>query len=166
MNEILGHEDCHVRIEKLDHHQKQTARQIYSVFQRSYRIEAQLLGVSLFPPLQDKIQDIQHSNSDYYGYWEGRSLAAVAELEVSRFSVTICSFVVDPDYFRRGIGSSLLDAVLSYFPDRDKVVETGLDNQPAIALYHKKGFREINRRLTEVGIAKTRLCLPAITAAK
>ena len=153
-------------VERIDHRQKPMARQIYSVFQRSYRVEARLLGVSLFPPLHSTIQDIQLRHSDFYGYWQGGSLAAVAELDVGMHSVTICSFVVDPDYFRQGIGSHLLDAVLSYFPGRDMVVETGLDNHPAIALYHKKGFREVSRRLTEIGIAKSRLCLPALNPIK
>lgn len=146
-------------IEKIDHRKKKTAQQIYSVFQRSYSIEADLLGVTSFPPLLNTVQDISNRKTDFYGYWHDHELAAVAELDVSAELADICSFVVDPAFFRQGVGSRLLDAVLGHFPDRDKVVETGVDNHPAIALYKKKGFREESRWLTEIGIAKIRLTM-------
>ena len=157
MSEIKELKDHRFTIEKIDHQQKKIARQIYTVFQRSYSIEADLLGVASFPPLLNTLQDIRNRETDFYGYWLDKKLAAVAELEVTDELTDICSFVVDPDHFRMGIGSRLLDAVLSYFPDRKKVVETGVDNYPAIALYKKKGFREEGRWLTEIGIAKVRL---------
>lgn len=148
-------------IEKIDHSEKRVARQIYSVFQRSYRVEADLLGVSSFPPLTNTVKDISLRKTDFYGYWKDSELAAVAELDVSGHFVDICSFVVDPAFFRQGIGSRFLDALLSHFPDRDKVVETGVDNHPAIALYQKQGFIEKSRWLTEIGIAKIRLSMKA-----
>lgn len=157
MSESTARENSSFFIEKLDHQQKKITRQIYSVFQRSYSIEADLLGVALFPPLLNTVQDIRNRKTDFYGYWQDQRLAAVAEIEVTDALVDICSFVVDPDFFRMGIGSKLLHTILSYFPDRDKVVETGVDNHPAIALYQKHGFKEQSRLLTEIGIAKTRL---------
>ncbi len=159
MNKTVELDGNSFLVEKIDHRTKKTAQQIYSVFQRSYRVEAGLLGVTSFPPLLNTVHDISLRKTDFYGYWVGRELAAVAELDVSDHLVDICSFVVDPAFFRQGIGSRFLDIVLSHFPDRDKVVETGVDNHPAIALYKKKGFKEKGRWLTEIGIAKVRLTM-------
>ena len=115
-------------IRKIEQQQENTALQIHAVFQSSYRIEAALLGVDDFPPLRRSAEDIKQSSTSFYGYFENEKLAAVTELKLSFGELDICSFVVDPEYFRMGIGSKLLDAVFAEFPNRNRIVETGADN--------------------------------------
>jgi ribosomal protein S18 acetylase RimI-like enzyme len=42
------------------------------------------------------------------------------------------------------------------------VVETGVDNGPAIELYEKLGFQEVGQWDTEIGIRKVKFEKPAI----
>ena len=50
------------------------------------------------------------------------------------------SLVVDPNYFRRGIASKLIDFVLNHYEVNMFTVETGKDNGPARKLYEGFGF--------------------------
>ena len=52
----------------------------------------------------------------------------------------IQSLVVDPNYFRRGIASKLIDFVLNHYEVNMFTVETGKDNVPAKNLYEGFGF--------------------------
>ncbi len=70
----------------------------------------------------------------------------------------ICSFVVDPEHFRKGVASSLLDHVLTKRDWTKAVVETGADNLPAIRLYEKFGFKEEKRwQIAELSVWKLRM---------
>jgi ribosomal protein S18 acetylase RimI-like enzyme len=47
---------------------------------------------------------------------------------------------VDPNYFKKGIGSKMMQLVLKEFEASQYIVETGKQNVPAISLYEKFGF--------------------------
>ena len=57
-------------ITKLENSNTRVAEQIYQVFQSSYQIEAQLIGVSDFPPLKRTVGDIVNSDNAIYGFFE------------------------------------------------------------------------------------------------
>lgn len=59
------------------------------------------------------------------------------------------SLAVDPEFSGRGVASALLDAAEAAAWRRESLVlrlEVHVDNAPAIALYRKRGYREIGRR--------------------
>jgi len=130
---------------------------IHVVFQRSYQIEADLIGVTDFPPLKRTPQDIAGSGGHFYGLWRENELAAAAEVEFIEDGLELCSLVVDPAYFRQGIAGQLLGYILRAFDCKFALVETAAANQPAIRLYQKYGFTEVKRWVPWHGILKVQM---------
>lgn len=144
-------------IKKLDHKSLIEAFDIYRVFQNSYQIEAGLIGVDDFPPLSRSAEDIRHSDTAFYGCFEGEELAAVIEIKLilgDDSKLKICSLTVDPKHFRKGMAGRLIQYVFESYPLNEFVVETAVVNKPAIKLYKKHGFTEYKQYLPDHGIPK------------
>ena len=141
-------------ITKLEHTDRAVAKQIFSIFQRSYKIEAQLIGTLDFPPLFRSIKDIKKSKTQFYGFSENKCLAAIIEVVIEDKQLGINSLTVDPEYFRKGIAYKLISYVLNAFKLTEAVVETAVVNTPAISLYNKHGFVEFKRWTPSHGIEK------------
>ena len=144
-------------ITKLEHTDRAVAKQIFSIFQRSYKIEAQLIGTLDFPPLFRSIKDIKKSKTQFYGFSENKCLAAIIEVVIEDKQLGINSLTVDPEYFRKGIADKLISYVLNAFKITEAVVETAVVNTPAISLYNKHGFVEFKRWTPSHGIEKLAL---------
>ena len=59
------------------------------------------------------------------------------------------NIAVSPDFRRKGIAESLIEALISFLRERGSrclILEVRASNVPAIALYGKLGFLEIGRR--------------------
>ena len=59
------------------------------------------------------------------------------------------NIAVSPDFRRKGIAESLIEALISLLRDRKSrclILEVRASNVPAITLYEKLGFHEIGRR--------------------
>lgn len=143
-------------IKKLDSKNLAIAKKIHLVFQVSYTVEANLLSAVDFPPLKRTIADFLKSKSDFYGFFQNNQLIAAVEVRPDRNHTHIQSLVVDPYYFRRGIGNKLMTFVFKTYNTSTFTVETGVFNLPAIALYKKLGFIEIKQWNTDHGIRKVR----------
>jgi len=143
-------------IQKLNNKDIEIARKMQVVFHASYAIEAVLLQAENFPPLQRQIPAYIDTETDFFGYWKNEELAAVVELHLTPEQIHIQSLVVDPSYFRQGIGRKLVQYVLDSFSSELFMVETGSANGPAIALYKRFGFEEVLQWDTEHGIRKVR----------
>lgn len=141
-------------ITKLENSNDLIAERIYVVFQNSYKVEAQLIGVFNFPPLSRSVNDIVNSKTDFYGFNDENSLAAVIEIEIDGRQLDIHSLTVDPKYFRQGIADKLINYVLNAFDISNAIVETAVVNKPAINLYKKHGFLEFKRWTPSHGIEK------------
>jgi ribosomal protein S18 acetylase RimI-like enzyme len=139
---------------KLENTNEAVANQIYTVFQHSYRVEAQLIGVHDFPPLLRGVEDIVNSKTYFYGFSEKNCLAAIIEIEINEKDLDIHSVTVDPKFFRMGIADKLIDYVLHFFCINTATVETAVANKPAINLYKKNGFTETKRWTPSHGIEK------------
>jgi len=146
-------------ITKIDNSIDDVASQIFTVFQRSYKIEAQLIGVDDFPPLSRSVENIAQSTTSFYGFSENSCLAGVIEVVIDDKHLSINSLVVDPDYFRRGIADKLIKHVLGLVDFSQAVVETAVVNSPAIKLYQKHGFVEFKRWTPSHGIEKLALSI-------
>ena len=146
-------------ITKLDNSNAAVAKQIFTVFQCSYKIEAQLIGTSNFPPLLRCVVDITNSTTQFYGFIEGERIAAVIEVAIKDQHLEIYSLTVDPNYFRKGIASKLISFVLETIDFVKATVETAVVNLPAITLYQKHGFVEYKRWTPSHGIEKVAMSI-------
>ena len=144
-------------IKKLRHKDKNISSEIRRVFQLSYAVEAKLLGAIDFPPLKRPLESFILSSNNFYGAFVNKNLAGVIEIYYNNNSTHIQSLVVDPTFFRKGIASQLMNSVFVNFTSNLFTVETGSINEPAINLYKKYGFLEVNQYLTDHGIMKVRL---------
>ncbi len=145
---------CRHNVNKLDQTDHADALQIHSLFQRAYRVEAQLIGVRSIPPLDRTVRDIMASETCFFGCWDDELLIAAVEVEYYEPHLGINSLVVHPDYFRQGLGRQLLRYVLAEYVWETAKVETALANLPAITLYEQFGFKETLRYSAAAGITK------------
>jgi GNAT superfamily N-acetyltransferase len=143
--------------ELLDHRSHEIANRIHDLFQCSYQVEAELIGASGFPPLERSAWDVRTATSCFLGQWIGAELAAVVEYSGDETHLSIDSLVVHPQFFRRGIASRILQALLEQVRWQTADVETAAGNAPAIALYEKCGFYPSRRWTSEDGIEKVQL---------
>lgn len=147
-------------IKKLDHQNIATARKIREVFQVSYAVEAELLKADDFPPLKRPLEGFTGSSNDFFGFYLETQLAGVVEVDQRNESVHIQSLVVQPKFFRRGIGRALVAFVFSNYEAPLFTVETGAANKPASELYLTTGFTKIKEFNTDHGIRKVRFEKP------
>ena len=140
----------------IEHTQKDKAEEIRAVFQISYKVEAELLGATSFPPLSRPLEEFYSCPNDFVGYYEDHKLVAVVEMKKEEDSMHIQSLVVDPAYFRRGIARKLIEFVLQHYPIKQFTVETGKENGPARKLYESFGFELLKTYTAEEGILKVR----------
>ena len=143
-------------IEELQHRERAEAEKIRSVFQASYKVEAELLNATDFPPLKRPIEKYMDSHTQFFGYVKAGELAGVIELEHTDDFTDINSLVVHPQFFRQGIGKALMEVTLTTFQSALYVVETGLENGPATALYKQLGFKEVKQWDTDHGVRKVK----------
>lgn len=137
----------------LTHTDAAVAEAIRALMVESYRVEAEILGVSEFVPLRRPASDIAAADAIFLGIEAGGDLMAVAEVEdVEPAHVHIGSFVVRPSQFRRGLGRELLEEIVRRFGAGEITVSTGIRNEPALRLYQSRGFRELRRWETPDGI--------------
>lgn len=141
-------------IKKLNHSNKKIALQIFTIFQSSYKVEAELIGTFNFPPLLRSANDIENSDTQFYGFSEKGCLAAIIEVDINNRHLEINSLTVDPSYFRRGIANKLIKYILEIFDFSKASVETAVVNAPAITLYKNHGFVEYKRWTPSHGIEK------------
>jgi ribosomal protein S18 acetylase RimI-like enzyme len=125
----------------LDHQNEKVASQIWRLFQSAYEIEAQLLGLQDFPPLNRPVKQIRQAETAFFGSWYEFALVAVIELEgVGTDWIHINSLGVAPTHFRQGFGTQLLNEVLELHPLQRFTVATAVANIPALHLYKNAGF--------------------------
>jgi len=141
-------------ITKLDNSNEKVAKQIFTTFQCSYKVEAQLIGTPNFPPLFRSVKDIEKSKTLFYGYFDNECPVAIIEINFESKLLEINSLTVDPKHFRKGLADKLIRYVLAEFDFKEAIVETAVVNTPAINLYKKHGFVEFKRWTPSHGIEK------------
>ena len=144
-------------IHSLNNKSVAVAEKLFSIWQESYNIEAKLLKVKDFPPLNRTVQDFVDTSTRFYGFVKDDVYNAVIELRDNDGVLHIQSLVVQPSQFRKGLASKMIAFVLSKNMECNFTVETGCDNLPAINLYLKFGFVETEKYETDHGIRK--ICL-------
>jgi HAD superfamily hydrolase (TIGR01509 family) len=126
------------------------ASAVLELQRRSYRVEADLIGTDAIPPLKETEEELQTCGERFLGAFLDDRLAGIVSWKFDGETVDVHRLAVDPAFFRRGIGLSLVRAVVSAEPGAQRtIVQTGAENDPAKALYRGEGFAEIGER--EVG---------------
>ena len=123
-----------------------------------------LIGSDGIPALTETLERLRAAGESWLGALDpetGRLAGAVAWRELDDGTVDICRLVVAPEAFRRGIATALLNALDGAFPARSMVVSTGRTNEPAIALYRRRGFRPVRDREAAPGLWITELERPS-----
>ena len=146
-------------IKILENTRAETGKEIRSLFQVSYKIEASILKADYFPPLNRPLKSFLTSENEFYGYIKSKELVAAVELKHSNHNCHIQSLVVHPNHFRLGIGTELIKFVIQKEKTKTITVETGFDNLPACALYRSLNFIENGWYDTEFNIRKIKFIL-------
>ena len=119
----------------------ESADLIHAIFQAAYRVEADLIGVQTFPPLNRTKSEIGRSSNDFYAISHYDNPVGIMEIEEpfnSGKTSTIASLAISPDFSRMGLGQRLVQfAIEQGCPLR---VTTAEKNMPAVRLYEKMGF--------------------------
>lgn len=140
-------------IRQLDMNDVATLDQLWNLQQAAYRIEADIIGFDKIPPLMETIEDLHNTIETFYGWWDQNQLAGAVSIEMTGpVIMEICRLMVRPDYFRRGIGASLLSHVLNMQDVHTHRIATGTRNLPALTLYEREGFRYVRDEEIAPGI--------------
>ncbi|MCO4782731.1 MAG: GNAT family N-acetyltransferase [Candidatus Cloacimonetes bacterium] len=126
------------------------AIRLLEIQQRSYKIEAEIIGFKDLPPLFETKDKLMADQAKYLAYIENGLIVGFLAYEVDDQTLEIHKLVVDPDCFRKGIASKLLDYLILEAHDINlMIVSTGADNNPAINLYKNKGFAVTHASIIE-----------------
>jgi|SRR5690554_6425651 len=140
-------------IEKLDIKNIEVAQSVVDLQRNSYKVEAKLMDFYEIPPLKESIDRLQSCDEIFYGYLIKGTLTGIISFKIIDNVLDIHRLAVDPRNFIMGIASKLINYVEELYKDKDVskiLVSTGKRNIPAINLYLKNGYVNIN----DVEIAK------------
>jgi GNAT superfamily N-acetyltransferase len=147
-----------IQVTTLDQTAPGVAAAIRDVMREAYLVEAGLIGVTDFVPLQRGAEDIAGSKARFLGISVDGELAAVAEVDDALpEAVNIDALVVRPRLFRTGLASALLRAIVEDAAGWRVTVSTAAGNTPALELYAGLGFLETGAWTTPDGIAMVTL---------
>lgn len=94
-------------------------------------------------------------NSDYenvFGYYIDNKLVGFIHISKLYENMDIINIVVDASYRRQGIGSKLLNFIISLFDDcKTILLDVNENNKDAIDLYKRNNFKVINIRTKYYG---------------
>lgn len=147
-------------IVRLDQADEIIAREIKTLHDAAYTVEAQLLGLENFPPLRRTLGSFTGAKSAFFGYMHQGSCVGLVELEIENISIVeVSGLVIHPKFHRRGIATKLMTYVLSEAQNRRVIVSTAAGNYPAIGLYEGLGFHLVDQWTTEDGIDIVQLAM-------
>lgn len=130
-------------ITKLDRADRFILEQMINVQRAAYSVEAELIGTRNIPPLNETIEELEAvHDEEFFGFvMDGELMGFVATMDESPH-LRISRMVVDPKFFKNGIGKALVLYVLNHRkPGQPVKVTTGEKNLPARRLYERFGFR-------------------------
>lgn len=132
-----------VMIRELDLSNELELKKVLELQRASYAVEADLIGSSEIPPLNDTPYTLEGCGETFYGYvLEGEILGAIS-YKTMEWGVDIHRLVVRPDHFRKGIARSLVGYVETVEWKLDRlIVSTGSSNSPAKSFYRSLGFKK------------------------
>jgi ribosomal protein S18 acetylase RimI-like enzyme len=143
---------------RLDLDDDGVARAVLELQRAAYAVEAELIGSDGIPALTETLDELRDAEEEWLGAHDDDGLAgAISWRELGDGTIDIHRLVVAPRAFRRGVASVLLDGLDDAFPERSMVVSTGSANEPALALYRRRGFVVVREREVIPGLPITEL---------
>lgn len=134
------------------------AREIQALQREAYAVEAALIGSDGIPALTETLEDLRGTGETWLGCFDAAGLSgAVAWKLLDDGTVDICRLVVAPRAFRGGVATALLDELDRRYLGHRMIVSTGSANEPALALYRRRGFRPVRQREAAPGLMVTEL---------
>lgn len=137
--------DRPVEIGLADLGDRRNAEAVHAVQMAAYEQEAALLGVQDFVPLRRSVDDLMRESARFTVARVDGSVVGAIGVDTRQEAVNIDSLVVLPEHQRRGIARRLLEHVIDEYGARAITVQTGAANTPALGLYARYGFVEIDR---------------------
>lgn len=140
-------------IKKLHRDDSATLEQMLRVQKAAYEVEAQLIGTRNIPPLNETLEELAVvCDENFFGFvMDGELMGFVATMEESPH-LRISRLVVDPKFFRNGIGKALVLFVQNHrVPGQKIIVSTGVANLPGRNLYEKFGFERVRTFVVQDG---------------
>ena len=120
------------------------ALRLLALQQASYLAEAQVIGFSDIPPLNDTLASLRESKETFYGAFRGEELVGCIAYEREGEVLTICRMMVHPGSFRQGIAGRLLRLPIEReIGIRELRVSAVTTNTPAVRLYEQFGFAPV-----------------------
>jgi ribosomal protein S18 acetylase RimI-like enzyme len=131
-----------VELSRVDVSDAGVAAELLELQRRAYLVEAELIGSDEIPPLRETVAELQACGETFLVARDSSGvLSGAISWRVDGSVIDLHRLVVDPAWFRQGVGSALVRAALASAPDVERaVVQTGAANAPAIALYRREGF--------------------------
>ncbi len=124
------------------------AGELLTLRRAAFVSEAQLYDDPHIPPLTQTLHelrdDMARDDVVTVGAWEGRRLVGSLRLEIEGERATLGRLAVAPDQQGRGVGTSLMFAILQFLPEQVTEVWafTGKDSKDNLAMYTKHGYTE------------------------
>ncbi len=140
-------------IEMKDPH---VAEDIWYLQHAAFREEAIRIGLKSLPPLMETVEDLRSSKERYVGFLAEEEWVGALAYDLIDTRLSIRRLMVAPSQFRQGIGSALLDYVLTTVSHGQAEVYAGERNEPAIRLYCKLGFTPVEQVIVGDGLQLTR----------
>lgn len=151
----------------LDPRAEATGPALLALQRESYAVEAQLIGNDGIPALRETLEELRAADEQWLGAQDADGLVGAVAWQVQADgTVDVCRLIVAPRAFRTGVASALLDALDEAHPDAPFSVSTGSLNEPALALYGRRGFGLVARREAAPGLWVTRLARPVRGASR
>lgn len=122
------------------------AGELLTLRRAAFVSEAQLYDDPNIPPLTQTLaelrEDMAREDIVTVGVWEGHRLVGSLRVEVEGSKATLGRLAVAPDQQGRGLGTTLMFAILDYLPEQVTEIWafTGKDSKQNLALYTKHGY--------------------------
>lgn len=128
-------------IKEIDITNKMIAEDVLNIQIPAYEIEADIIGYSDIPPLNDTIPALMKCGETFVGYYINDELCGVLSYKIEKDVIDIHRLMVHPFHFRKGIAKELLEYIeRNEWGIKTLIVSTGSKNMPAIHFYEKFGF--------------------------
>lgn len=141
-----------MHIETVDPSDTEHLPELHDLMRAAYAIEASILGCTSFPPLEESKASLSATSEHLFGAWENRTLVGVLAFDSKGGQTAITRLVVAPERFRQGVASFLLAHFIRNFGHGILSVATGFNNNPAIKIYKKHGFKIVKSWRSKEGI--------------
>jgi ribosomal protein S18 acetylase RimI-like enzyme len=136
----------------------EVAAEVLGLQREAYAVEASLIGSERIPALTETLEELRRAGETWLGCRDETGLSgALAWQLLHDGTVDICRLVVAPRAFRHGVATLLLDELERRYRDQAMIVSTGSANEPALALYRRRGFRAVRQREAAPGLMVTEL---------